>query len=180
VSATEITRILLYNVPGFLLIIALLFRDFSPPEAGFPRPGRKDALTAALVFISLVVLAALLSGAAKLFTGFQNLPIPEAPRGIAQWLVMLSAAVTTAYLEEAYFRAYVLTRLSHAGITVLPRVLVSVGLFSLCHLYEGAWGIANAGLAGLLLAVVYERRQSVHGIAWAHAAYNALVYAAGI
>jgi len=133
-----------------------------------------------LALAGLLIAAALLSLTAKTFTRNSVLPIPESPRGALQWLVMFGAALTTAYLEETYFRAYLLTRFSHAGISRLPRILVSVLLFSLCHLYEGSWGILNAVVAGFILAVLYERRPSVHGIAWAHAAYNALVYAAGI
>jgi len=179
VTSHEVSRILLYNIPALLLILHLLLRDFSPREAGFARPDRHDALTAVLALAGLLVAAALLSLTAKNVAAGDALPIPEAPRGALQWLLMLGAAITTAYLEETYFRAYLLTRFGHAGIARAPRILVSVLLFSFCHLYEGTWGILNAVAAGCILALLYERRQSVHGIAWAHAAYNALVYATG-
>jgi membrane protease YdiL (CAAX protease family) len=60
------------------------------------------------------------------------------------------------------------------------RVLFSTVLFSLCHIYEGPWGILNAVLAGIFLSVLFNRYRSIHGIAWAHAAYNMFVYTIGI
>ncbi|MDR1949246.1 MAG: CPBP family intramembrane metalloprotease [Spirochaetaceae bacterium] len=53
-------------------------------------------------------------------------------------------------------------------------------LFSLCHLYEGFWGVLNALFAGVLLALVFRRYRSLHGIAWAHGLYNAFIYAFGL
>jgi len=52
-------------------------------------------------------------------------------------------------------------------------------LFSLCHVYEGPWGILNAVLAGIILSLLFIRFRSLHGIAWAHGAYNIFVYTMG-
>jgi membrane protease YdiL (CAAX protease family) len=83
-------------------------------------------------------------------------------------------------LEETYFRYDLSTRFHEAGIPDIPGIGVSVLLFSLCHVYEGLWGTLNAAFAGSILFLVYRRYGALHGIAWAHGCYNALIYAMGI
>jgi len=46
-------------------------------------------------------------------------------------------------------------------------------------LYEGPWGFLNAALSGTVLAFVFLRFRSLHGISAAHALYNILVYVLG-
>jgi membrane protease YdiL (CAAX protease family) len=58
-------------------------------------------------------------------------------------------------------------------------IFVSTAFFSLCHLYEGPWGVINAVLAGLLLSLVYIHYGALHGLAWAHGLYNIFIYASG-
>jgi membrane protease YdiL (CAAX protease family) len=92
--------------------------------------------------------------------------------------VVLSCA-GTGYLEEGYFRFYLLKTLEPAGIGAGGLIFLSVLLFTFCHGYEGPWGMANAALAGFFLALVFKKKGSLHGIAWAHGAYNVLVYILG-
>ena len=58
-------------------------------------------------------------------------------------------------------------------------ILISTLLFASCHIYEGPWGFLNAALSGIVLAYVFLRFRSLHGIAIAHALYNIVVYALG-
>jgi membrane protease YdiL (CAAX protease family) len=62
----------------------------------------------------------------------------------------------------------------------MPAILVSTALFSLCHIYEGPWGVINAALAGLLLSLIYVHYGAIHGLAWAHGLYNIFIYATGV
>jgi membrane protease YdiL (CAAX protease family) len=100
----------------------------------------------------------------------------EAPQGLVPWLVLIIASLGTGYLEETYFRAYLYTRFTEAGLGPLRSAAVSAALFTLCHLYEGPWGALNALLAGLFLSLVFLRRKSLHGLAWAHGGYNVFAY----
>ena len=93
---------------------------------------------------------------------------------------MAISCILTGYLEESFFRFYLLQKLEVCGALVLPRIFFATLLFAYCHAYEGLWGVLNAVLAGLLLSVLFERYRSLHGIAIAHAFYNAFVYAMGI
>jgi membrane protease YdiL (CAAX protease family) len=109
-------------------------------------------------------------------------PLPPragVPRGFLQWLVLTVSCIGTGYLEEGYFRFYLFKTLEAAGISGGRILFLSIFLFTLCHGYEGPWGMANAAIAGWFLARVFKKRGSLHGIAWAHGAYNLLVYLLG-
>jgi membrane protease YdiL (CAAX protease family) len=126
-----------------------------------------------------MALAAVLSLASKLLGMGEDIPMVGAPRGLPAWLLMVLGGIATGYTEETFFRAYLFLRLGEAGIGRKQMVLVSVTLFALCHLYEGPWGIINAAGAGIIFSLAYFKGNSVHGVAWAHGAYNILVYAMG-
>jgi membrane protease YdiL (CAAX protease family) len=90
---------------------------------------------------------------------------------------LVISCISTAYLEESFFRFYLLSKREEMGIGPHRAVLLSTLLFSICHVYEGPWGFLNAALSGMVLAFVFLRFRSLHGIALAHALYNVLVYA---
>ena len=178
-ASSELARTLLYDLPAVSIVLYLLFRGRRPSSSGFARPRLADAAVAAVAFASLVAVAMGLSALSGLIRGSPMSPFVEAPRGLAEWLAMFLVCAATGYLEEAYFRAYLFIRLEEAGFTERKSMVASVLLFSLCHIYEGAWGVLNASIAAFVLSLAYLRSKSVHGPAWAHAAYNALVYIMG-
>ncbi|HCM28031.1 MAG: hypothetical protein A2Z99_09895 [Treponema sp. GWB1_62_6] len=139
----------------------------------------KDALIGALSLAAIVLVAAAIDFAASWLPGSSEAAFVEAPAGLLGWSAMLLSSATTGYMEETFFRAYMLTRLKEYGASRIAGVVASVVLFTVCHLYEGPLGLANAAFAGLVLSVAYLRSRSVHGPAWAHAAYNTLVFATG-
>ena len=179
-AVAELSRVFLYDLPALALILYLFFADRSPGRFFFARPAAADIRWALVAFAGLILTAGILSVLSSLIGRDTALPLVEAPRGVFSWLVMPLTGISTGYLEESYFRAYLLTRFSEAGIGPKRSILASTVLFSLCHLYEGPWGILNAAAAGVLLSLVFLKSRSVHGPAWAHGAYNALVYAAGV
>lgn len=148
-----------------------------------------------------------------------TITIVEAPGGAAAWILMIVSCFSTGYLEETYFRHYLLNRFRkqtpvppagpknpdheaaeaftpnpgpeirglpaesdalYAKTGPMPAILVSTALFSLCHIYEGPWGVINAALAGLLLSLIYVHYGAIHGLAWAHGLYNIFIYATGV
>lgn len=171
----ELSRVLGYNIPSLLLIwyLSYLKNRFWRP---LPRPGRGDLISLGIALPSLVLAGFLVSLVSSLFSDTAAIPLPGTPRGGLQWLAVVLSCLSTGYLEETFFRAYFLTRLEDAGIPLPAGLILSVLLFSLCHIYEGPWGVMNALLAGLLLSLVFLRRRAVHGIAWAHGLYNIFVY----
>jgi membrane protease YdiL (CAAX protease family) len=107
-------------------------------------------------------------------------PEIEAPSTLAGWIIIVLSCLSTGYLEESFFRFYLFARLGERGISSGKIILISVLLFSVCHVYEGPWGALNSVLAGALLSFIFIHYRSLHGIALAHGLYNAFVYAIGI
>jgi membrane protease YdiL (CAAX protease family) len=187
----ELHRIFIFNIPSLALIWYLLlrptirspsavYRRGSPREREIPRFHRRD-----LYAVLFALPALLLTGFCISLVSSRFYEIPagmniEAPPDILGWIVMILSCLSTGYLEESYFRYYLLGKLEDFGLSPLISILMGVLLFSFCHLYEGPWGVLNAFLAGTLLSLIFVRFRSLHGIALAHGLYNIFVYAMGV
>ncbi len=170
----ELSRILLHDLPALVLVL-FISRESLRAEP-FARPSRGDAAYAAGAFGVLVMLSWTLGLAAATSSADLSEAYLEAPIGFFGWSTALISCLVTGYLEESYFRGYLLSKLEELGVSGPRTILVSVVLFALCHLYEGPWGLVNAAAAGTALSLLFLRRRTVHAAAWAHAAYNAFVY----
>jgi membrane protease YdiL (CAAX protease family) len=155
-----------------------------------PRIKKNDIISFAIGLSGLLFIGFSISLLILLLSHNQGMETPpriEGPANFFGWAVVLISCLGTGYLEETYFRYYLLTKLQAAGpqtirkgegFTII-RVIFSAFLFSTCHMYEGLWGVINAFLAGILLSLLFIRFRSLHGIAWAHGAYNIVVYIMG-
>jgi membrane protease YdiL (CAAX protease family) len=176
----EIFAILTHTLPSLALLAYLMRRSKSFAEWGLAKSGKGDFISFLFAFPLLFLCGWSLSFAAFLIFGLPPSPQVEAPRTLLQWLVIVISCAGTGYLEEGYFRFYLLKTFetarmgTHTGMG--KGIFFSVLLFTLCHGYEGPWGMANAALAGFFLALVFTKQGRLHGIAWAHGAYNLLVY----
>jgi membrane protease YdiL (CAAX protease family) len=177
--AAEISRIVLYNIPSLALVWYLLLKVKSLKEWGVSLPGKKDLIPAILALLALFVIGLTVSTVSQLFTEILSGPRFLPPHNITSWVILILSCFSTAYLEESYFRFYLLSKREEMGLGFHRAILVSTLLFSFCHIYEGPWGFMNAELSGILLAFIFIRFHSLHGIAFAHALYNVVVYAIG-
>jgi len=178
----ELGRTLTYTLPSLALLWYLMSdkKGFSALEG--EKPHIRDLIPFAAGLPSLIIIGIGISFLVSRFSGFLGLSPPlkvEAPGSIPGWIVMIISCLTSGYLEESYFRYYLLTRLENVVPWEVLRIVFSTALFSICHFYEGPWGILNAVLAGVLLSVLFIRYRSLHGVAWAHGAYNIFVYVMG-
>jgi len=178
-EAVEIARIFLYNLPSLALVWYLLLRVKSLREWGITIPRKSDLLPAITALPALVLIGLTISLVSRYFveipSGSRFLP----PQNVISWAILVTSCISTAYLEESFFRFYLLSKREEMGIGPHRAVLISTLSFSICHIYEGPWGFLNAALSGVLLAYIFLRYRSLHGIAFAHAFYNVLVYALG-
>jgi membrane protease YdiL (CAAX protease family) len=167
----DISRTLLFRIPAFLLILRLAGR----PLPLIPR--RRDLYCGLFAFCALTAAGLCLALLAQ-WSGLVPAPPLPPPESAPAWIAAVLVSFSSGYLEEGYFRFYLLTRLEKAGIRARETAAVSTLLFALCHVYEGPWGTINAAIAGLVLALLFLRYRALHGIALAHGAYNVFVFAA--
>jgi membrane protease YdiL (CAAX protease family) len=180
-STGELWRSFFWRIPALLLVLFLLgegdFRLF--------RPRKGDLAVLGISFPGLCFTGFLTALAAAL-TGLVPGKDLSAPAGLHSWIRVIAGSLSAGYLEETYFRVYLLRRLPglFQGKTAehvfsrenLGRIPFPVLLFAFCHIYEGPWGFVNALLAGVFLSLVYIKTSSLHGIALAHGLYNITVY----
>ena len=177
--AGELARTLLYSIPALTLIWYLLLQRKSLAAWGLGLPGRKD-LTPGLLALPALVLIGLTI--ALIVPHFNEIPQPPeivTPATVPAWIMLCLSCISTGYLEESFFRFYLLSKREELGLGTSRAVLVSALLFALCHIYEGPWGFLNAALSGIALAIVFVRYRSLHGIALAHGLYNIFAYILG-
>ncbi|MDR0723415.1 MAG: CPBP family intramembrane metalloprotease [Treponema sp.] len=180
----ELTRIFAYTIPSLGLIWYLIYRHQTLYRSWVQGVSRiRNLMAFGIALLGLGGIGFCISQVGPLLNDLlapyiQVPPGPrlEAPEGLLAWLVILGSCLGTGYLEESYFRLYLLLCLEEAGIGLRKGVFLSCFLFSLCHTYEGPWGVLQAALAGMVLSLVFIRYHAFHGIAWAHGAYNGLVY----
>jgi membrane protease YdiL (CAAX protease family) len=155
----------------------LLLKTKSLKEWGIGLPGKKDLIPIAMTLPALVFIGLTISLVSRFLSEIPSGPHYLPPQGVFPWIILAITCISTAYLEESFFRFYLLSKREEMGIGPHRAVLISTLLFSVCHIYEGPWGFLNAALSGVVLAFVFLRFRSLHGIALAHALYNVLVYA---
>ena len=178
----ELGRTLTYTIPSLALLWYLITdkKGFSALEE--EKPHKRDLLPFGIGLPGLIIIGLFISLLVSLFSQVLSItppPLVEAPVNVPGWIVMVLSCLATGYLEESYFRYYLLAKLENFALRPAVSISLSTALFSLCHLYEGPWGILNALLAGLLLSVLFIRYRSLHGIALAHGVYNVFVYIMG-
>ena len=164
-----------------VVLVLVIARDRSSARFRW-RPRRRDAVEAGLIAAGLVGVLAL----ASLLVGTLPGPLRESLlrgyrwelQAAAQVPLALAFVVISAYREELYFRAYLLTVLEEIATPPWLAVLTSALLFGLGHLYQGWLAAAGALLIGVAFALLYRRRPSLHRLAWAHAAFNLAVLTA--
>jgi membrane protease YdiL (CAAX protease family) len=177
-ATTEIARIVFYNIPSLALIWYLLLRDRSLHELGITFPKKRDLIPAAIAFPALILIGLTIAVVSPYLDGIPTTVRLLPPQTATAWVILVLASISTGYLEESFFRYYLLSKREEMNFGPYQAVLISTLLFSVCHIYEGPWGFLNAALSGIVLAVIFLRFRSLHGVAIAHALYNVLVYAA--
>ena len=183
----ELGRTLTYTIPSLALLWYLISDRDGLSALGAEMPGKngnfsRDLLPFIIGLPGLILIGLGISVLVSLFSGILGFPLPpkiEGPANTAGWIVMVFSCFGTGYLEESYFRYYLITKFDYLLPPAALRIALSTVLFSICHMYEGPWGIMNAVLAGVLLSLLFIRYRSLHGIAWAHGAYNIFVYVMG-
>jgi membrane protease YdiL (CAAX protease family) len=172
----EFTRVFAYSIPALALIWYLILGKKSLMiDPGSLKPGKKDFFMFLLGFPGLVLIGVGITFIAVRVSS-NPVSVVEAPSDAIGWIAIGLSCMGSGYLEESFFRFYLMQKTESVIPQKVFRILFSTLLFALCHAYEGLWGMVNAVLAGCFLSMLFEKNKSLHGLAWAHALYNSLVY----
>jgi membrane protease YdiL (CAAX protease family) len=96
-------------------------------------------------------------------------PALEAPAGWAAWGALLVMSAANGFAEELVVRAYLMTRLRQLTRRWLIPLLASTLVFAAYHVYQGAPGVINALVIGLVYGVAFIRLRRFWPLAIAHA-----------
>jgi membrane protease YdiL (CAAX protease family) len=174
-AAAELKRLFLYSVPSLVLVWYLLLRARKISAWGI-LPGKKDLISGLITLPCLLIIGFIIAFISSQ-TGETPVQITlHSPSTASGWLLLCVSCTAAAYLEESFFRFFILSRRDELHLSAISALILSVTLFSICHIYEGPWGFLNAVLSGTLLCFVFLRYKSLHGIAIAHSLYNIAVY----
>ncbi|MDR2149674.1 MAG: CPBP family intramembrane metalloprotease [Spirochaetaceae bacterium] len=157
-----INRILLFYLPALFVLWFLLYR-FHKLKKEEVYPCRRDIG----VFITTFTLLLCLQWFVQCLFPVDALTTLRFSGTFIHYCSMVFLFLCAGYLEEGYFRFYLLRNNKKPSLIIFSTVL-----FALCHRSQGVPGMFNAACAGFLLSVIFKRSHSLHGIALAHGLYN--------
>ncbi|MCL2193732.1 MAG: CPBP family intramembrane metalloprotease [Treponema sp.] len=177
-ASAEVARLVLQTGPSLALVWYLMLKAKSLKEWGVARPGKKDLIPALVSFASIALVGFAVAAAFRHF-GEPGTPRIVVPVAVVPWAILVVSVFAGAYLEESFFRLYLLSKRTEMGLGPGRAIFVSTALFAFCHTHLGPWGFLNAAVSGTVLAFVFLRTRSLHGVSFAHGLYNVLVFALG-
>ncbi|MCL2008326.1 MAG: CPBP family intramembrane metalloprotease, partial [Treponema sp.] len=172
-----LSRIIAYTLPALALLWFVVLDKNDLPFLLKKKPDKPDLLTFTIGLAGLVTIGFSISIILMIISRYYGLPIPprvSSPDNLIGNLVMILSCLGTGYLEETFFRYYLLIKYENHSMT--SKIIFSTLLFSLSHAHDGPWGIINAMLASIFLSLLFLRYRSLHGIALSHGFYNIFVY----
>ena len=175
-ASMELARIFLHSIPSLALVWYLLLKVKKAVNWDI-LPGRKDLISGLVTLPCLLITGSAITFISSYIGGTSAQISLHSPSTSMEWIILCFSCVFAAYLEESFFRFYILSRRDELKLNAAQALVVSVALFSICHIYEGPWGFLNAVLSGTFLCFIFLRYKSLHGIAVGHALYNITVYA---
>jgi membrane protease YdiL (CAAX protease family) len=172
----------------------LLF--FSVPLQFLPLRGTKHAFfigiqlkTEVFSCILYIILNCIMLFAVALLVNFMSIlcgtnnlstALIEKPQTVTDYAIVIFSCLTTAYLEEGFFRFYFFEKLRNNKFGVISAVAISAICFAMLHVWEGVWGVYNALLAAFTLSFFYIQNkntaQRLHIIAISHFIYNLIAF----
>jgi membrane protease YdiL (CAAX protease family) len=177
-TPAELNRLLFHTLPSTALLWYLVLEKRSLPPGTLKKPRLREGMALLIGFPGLILIGTILALLSSLGAASPP-PQVEAPRNPSGWVVMLLSCLGTGFLEESFFRFYLLNKLNTRFTGEREGLLLSTTLFALCHIYEGPWGVLNAALAGCFLSILFLKYRSLYGAAAAHGFYNIFVYVMG-
>ena len=181
----EFYKIIMYYIPSLALIWYLIYKSRNAESHDnkgevFTLPGfglkKKDVVSCLIALPGLLITGTIITLISINIDGFSAQITLASPVTFMEWAALCFSCIFAAYLEESYFRFYLLSRREELNLGARSALALSVILFSICHLYAGLWSFLNAVFCGAFLGIIFLRYKSLHGIAIAHALYNIFAF----
>lgn len=161
INSLPLERVLLFYLPAFFLLFFLLYHLHGlKKEEVYPRS--RDIWALASAFVLLLCIQNIMN---FLFQVDELAAVSS--MNFVQYCLIAFFFIIAGYLEELYFRFYLLRKNPKPSMIIFSTIL-----FVLCHKYQGPAGMFNAACAGLVLSFIFIKSRSLHGIAIAHGLYN--------
>jgi uncharacterized protein len=168
---------------GALILYLMERRGQAPDSCDSAASGSIWERARSLALRSLLVSGVLfaVAGTMRLILSYwsarQYSPVPAFPfsRDPATLSILLVTVLTAAWVEELFFRAYLLTRSEQSGIGQTPAILVVTSLFAAGHAWQGPEAIIVSAGAGIALGVIWFRTKRLAPLVLGHGVYNVLV-----
>jgi len=173
--AAELSKLALYIVPSLAIIWYIIYRTWKL-EYWFLKPGKKDIISGLITFPCLIIIGSSVSLVSKYIGGSSPQITIHSPSTVSGWIILCLVCIFFAYLEDTFFRFYLLSKRKEMNLSATGALILSTALFSVCNISSGPWGFLNAALCGTLLGFMFLRYNSLHGIAVAHGLYNITSY----
>ncbi|MCL2810057.1 MAG: CPBP family intramembrane metalloprotease [Treponema sp.] len=170
-ASAELMKVFFYTIPALMLIWYLIVKA-KTIEIWIIKPGKKDFKAAFLTYPFLLITGSIISFVSLYFNEPSEKIILNSPSTGFEWVILCLSFVLSAYLEESFFRFYIITKRQELNLTAPAALFLSVVLFSVCHIGAGPWSFLNAVLCGAFFGFIFLRYNSFHGIAIAHFLYN--------
>jgi hypothetical protein len=169
----EIVKILLIFIPSLAIIWYFKHKNWNI-RSWIIKPGLKDLICALITLPCLMIIGFSIAFFST-NTGSTQITL-HTPSSVLGWIVLAFSCFFSAYLEEGFFRFYLLSKRNELNLGIPAALFLSTALFSICHLYAGPWWFLNSIISGLVLCLLFLRFNSLHGIAIAHGIYNIIAY----
>lgn len=93
------------------------------------------------------------------------------------WSATTVLMLTVAWVEELFFRAYLILRLRQLHAQPFVAITIAALLFSVGHGYQGALALVFSFSAGVILGILWMRRPNLIAFTIGHGAYNIVALA---
>jgi membrane protease YdiL (CAAX protease family) len=173
-----IVAVVIRNVAFALLIVYLTdIQGERDAVTGSKRFSPATVVIAAAGLFGISFITALVAG---LFGEVEPSVFAAVPPGedeLLRWIPLAVMMLSVAWVEELFFRGYLLTRLRQVGASSRGAIVVAALLFSVGHGYQGVGALVFSFAAGLFLGILWVRKPSIVNLTIGHAIYNVVALA---
>ena len=146
-------------------------------EMGFRVPRKKIYYVVSVFVMPLNLFVAFLYALTVINLGIDRIIPPPIPADILGkgWMIsinMIVIALFVPFIEEMFFRGYLLTRLSK-GLGSLESIIASSVVFALMHGHAGLW--VPVFISSCLISILYLKSKSLYPCILCHGLQNAVV-----